>query len=131
MALLGRLHPVLVHFPIALVILAAMAEGVAVATRDSRWHFVAVANVRAGAFFAVLTAGAGWLLAQTPSIEPTPLLTWHRWLGTTGVVFTVVVALATRNVRRFRVLLFAAAALVAVTGHLGGLMVWGEDWFRF
>ena len=131
MALIGRLHPVLVHFPIALVILAAMAEGVAILTRDGRWHFVAIANVRAGAFFAVLTALAGWLLARTPSIEPTPLLTWHRWLGTTAATLTVIVALATRNVRVFRTVLFAAAALVAVTGHLGGLLVWGEDWFRF
>ena len=139
MALIGRLHPVLVHFPIALVILAAFAEGVAILARESRWHFVAIVNIRAGAFFAVVTTLAGWLLARTPSIEPTPLLTWHRWLGTMGATLAVVVALASgiasgasaRKIRVFRIVMFATAALVAVTGHLGGLMVWGTDWFHF
>jgi uncharacterized membrane protein len=42
MALVGRLHPVIVHFPIALVIVAATAEGAAAATGDRRWRTVAV-----------------------------------------------------------------------------------------
>ena len=30
----------------------------------------------------------------------------------------------------YRLTLFASAVLVAVTGHLGGLLVWGSDFFR-
>ena len=56
MALLGRLHPLLIHFPIALVIAAALAEGAATI--------------------------AGWRLALAPEMEASPLLEWHRWLGT-------------------------------------------------
>ena len=131
MALIGRLHPIIVHFPIALVIIAALAEGASMILRDARWHFVAVVNVRAGAFFAVLTALAGWLLAQSPTVELTPLLTWHRWVGITGVLLAVIGALSTSHARRFRAVLFVGAAFIGVTGHLGGLMVWGSDWFRF
>jgi uncharacterized membrane protein len=58
MALTGRLHPLLVHFPIALMLIAAVAELVSVTTRFPEWHMVAVANVRAGAAFAVASAGA-------------------------------------------------------------------------
>jgi uncharacterized membrane protein len=38
MALIGRLHPVLVHFPIALVLIAAVAEVVAMATGLWDWR---------------------------------------------------------------------------------------------
>jgi uncharacterized membrane protein len=36
MALIGRLHPVLVHFPIGLVLIAAVAEMVAMTTGRCR-----------------------------------------------------------------------------------------------
>jgi len=51
MALIGRLHPVLVHFPIGLVLIAAVAELVAITTGRGHRRVVAVANVRAGAVF--------------------------------------------------------------------------------
>ena len=84
MAFIGRLHPLLIHFPIALVVVAALAEFVAMVTADERWRTVAVANLRAGAGFALLAAVAGWRLALAPDMEASPLLEWHRWLGTMG-----------------------------------------------
>ena len=49
MALIGRLHPLLIHFPIALVIVAAAAESASVMTADARWRFLAIANLRTAA----------------------------------------------------------------------------------
>ena len=122
MALIGRLHPLLVHFPIGLVLIAAVAVG----------------NVRAGAVFAIGAAIAGWCLASSPGMETTSSLEWHRWLGTIAAVAVFGAALATAGVRGrsplalwvYRITLFWAAALVAVTGHLGGLLVWGADFLR-
>jgi len=45
-ALIGRLHPLLVHSPIGLVLIAAVAEVVAMATGLWDCRVVAVANVR-------------------------------------------------------------------------------------
>ena len=138
MALVGRLHPVIVHFPIALVILAAAAEGAAAATGDRRWRTVAVINLRAGAAFAVAAVIAGWRLASAPGVDSTPLLEWHRWLGAIAAISTVAAAMATSRVERlsirdlviYRLALFCAATCVAVTGHVGGLLVWGADFMR-
>lgn len=138
MALIGRLHPLLIHFPIALVLMAAAAEGAAILTGNEHWRTVAVVNVRAGAAFGLLAAVAGWWLASLPDFEKTPLLEWHRWLGTIGATITVVSALATFRIasRRsvelwtYRVSLFAAGLLVGLTGHLGGLLVWGPNFFH-
>jgi uncharacterized membrane protein len=137
MALIGRLHPLLVHFPIGLVLVAAVAEVVAVTTGREDWRVVAVANVRAGALFAIGAAIAGWRLASGPGIEATSSLEWHRWLGTFATVAVLGAALATAGVRGrpfavwvYRIALCWAAALIAVTGHLGGLLVWGADFLR-
>src|SRR5580765_2601172 len=138
MAFIGRLHLLLIHFPIALVIAAVAAEGVAAVTADDRWHMVAVRNIRAGAVFAALAAIAGWRLSLEMGMDALPLLEWHRWLGTLGGVVTLAAAIATAGVRSrsplgvrgYRIALFAAAALVAVTAHLGGQLVWGANFLR-
>ena len=51
------------------------------ATEFPEWHTVAVANVRASAAFAVVSAAAGWLLASSRIVEASPALEWHRWLA--------------------------------------------------
>ena len=138
MALIGRLHPLLVHFPIGLVLIAAVAEVVAMTTGLWDWRAVAVGNLRAGAVFAIGAAIAGWRLASSPGMEATSSLEWHQWLGTIAAVAVFGAALATACARGrspfalwvYRITLFWAAALVAVTGHLGGLLVWGADFLR-
>ena len=139
MALTGRVHPLLVHFPIALVLIAAVAELVSLTTQFPEWHMVAVANIRAGAAFAVASAGAGWILASSRIVEASPALEWHRWLGLAwaqsprsrpragdrrdGPTAEAAVAVIASR-------LFSAAGLVAVAGHFGAVLVWGADFLR-
>jgi uncharacterized membrane protein len=137
MALTGRLHPLLLHFPIALVLVAAAAELVATLTRRETWHVVAVVNVRAGAMFALATAIAGWLLASASVVDDVRVLEWHRWIGTAAVAATIGAALASAGIDRlstlrwvYRIALFWAAALVGITAHLGARLVWGADFLR-
>jgi uncharacterized membrane protein len=138
MTLTGHFHPLLVHFPIGLVLIAAVAELVAIVTGKEDWRVVAVTNVRAGAVFAGAAVLSGWLLAVSTVAADPSALAWHRWIGTTAAIVTLGAALATGNAERrslagrwlYHAALFGAAALVAVTGHLGGLLVWGADFLR-
>ena len=115
-----------------------MAELVATVTNFHEWRVVAVANLRAGAVLAVGAAVAGWLLASAPGVEASATLEWHRWLGTMAATATAAAAFATggadgRSERSrwiYRIALFGAAACVALTGHLGGILVWGADFLR-
>jgi uncharacterized membrane protein len=134
MALTGRFHPLLVHFPIALVLIATVAELVSLTTKFPEWHMVAVANIRAGAAFAVASAGAGWILASSRIVEASQSLEWHRYLGLMAALAAVAAALATgtidwqpRRLWLYRIALFSAAGLVAVAGHFGAVLVWGVD----
>jgi uncharacterized membrane protein len=138
MSLIGKLHPLLVHFPIALVLAAAGAEIGAIATQRANWRALALANLRIGAVMGAFTLIAGWVLATAPFVEATPSLALHRWTGVTAVAATIGAALASKRShvqsRRSRVVyrgaLFGAAVLVAIAGHLGAVLVWGPDFLR-
>ena len=74
-------------------------------------------------------------LASSAGIEPTSSLERHRWLGTIASIAVVGAALTIASARDrspfalwvYRIALFWSAALVAVTSHLRGLLVWGAD----
>jgi uncharacterized membrane protein len=135
MSLIGKLHPLLLHFPIGLVIMAAGAELLAILTHRAVWRAVATANLRAGAAMALLTAIAGWGLAAAPFVEASRLLEWHRWLGVSGATAAIGAALAStrldakprRLVLVYHAALFGSAALITIAGHLGGTLVWGVE----
>src|SRR3954467_4173245 len=138
MALIGRMHPLLIPFPVALLIAAAAAEAAAAVTRSARWHDAAVVNARAGAVFAALAVAAGWRLSLAPAMVGTPLLEWHKWTGAGCAALAAAAALAAwsgpgepRARRRvYQAALLGAAVMVAIAGHLGGQMVWGADFLR-
>ena len=138
MTLTGRLHPLLLHFPIALLVFAAVAEVAAMLTKHPAWHVAAIVNLRVGAALAVVTAITGWLMASTLDAGDVPALEWHRWIGVVTTVAVIGAALATAGDSRqsprlrwlYRIALFWAAVLVAVTGHLGAKLVWGADFLR-
>jgi uncharacterized membrane protein len=136
MTLAGRLHPLLVHFPIAFVLLAAASELAAMATRRPTWHVVARSTVRAGALASIAAAIAGWLLAGSPDAGTAIELEWHRWLAlgaTAGVVFAAAATAArTSTTGRwlYRAFLFASAAGIAIAAHIGARLVWGADFLH-
>jgi uncharacterized membrane protein len=138
LVLIGKLHPLLVHFPIALVLAAAGAEIVAIRTRRASWRVLAVANLRAGAAMGALALCAGWVLATAPFVEVTSSLTSHRWTGVAAEAAAIGAVLASarphvhshRSLVMYRGALFGAAVLVAIAGHLGAALVWGPDFLR-
>lgn len=77
LAWIGRIHPLLVHFPIAFFP-AALFTAIVGRRRPS---FAAPVQflVVAGGIFAPIAAGAGWLAGL--SAEPDAILAYHRWLG--------------------------------------------------
>ena len=73
----GRLHPMVVHFPIAFFP-AALITAIAGRRRPS---FAAPVQflVVTGGLFAPIAAAAGWLAGM--GADPESILTYHRWLG--------------------------------------------------
>lgn len=134
----ARLHPLVIHFPIALLIVGACLQvwgrwrpG---GSLDAIVRFLMAAGV-AGAAVAALS---GWLLAAQTRRPPElqTALAWHRWLGVAAVAVASLACVAAWQSepstawRRARtIVIVAAALLVAVAGHFGGMLVWGLDYF--
>ena len=134
----GRFHPLLVHFPIALLLLAAVLRAIEgrLSWFDSwnessyRWSRLVLAL---GALSAVASASTGWLLGAGGGYDGDSFL-WHQRLGI-GVAVVAVLALTVGSLpgRRWRraeaVLMTAAAVLLLPAGHLGASLTHGEGYF--
>jgi uncharacterized membrane protein len=73
----GRLHPAIVHFPIAFFP-AALVTAI-VGRRRPAFGAPVQFLVVAGGIFAVIATAAGWIAGL--SAEPDQVLSYHRWLG--------------------------------------------------
>lgn len=131
---LGPFHLLAVHFPVALLISAAIIEfcalhGSQVPTPSVRFC------VLVGAASALITAALGWIYASSGNGTRAPrILGLHRWIGTATAAWAVGTAFFSgreerRGVRTawFRAWLWFGAVLVAAEGHLGGMLVHGDD----
>jgi len=125
----GRLHPLLVHLPIGLVVILAVLEVAAL------WPRFKHANNSAGVILAfavpmaVLTVVCGWLLSLGGGYQA-GLLRWHKW---TGIATAAVCAVAglfylLKFKKAYRWSLAASMAVLLVAGHFGGSLTHGSDY---
>jgi uncharacterized membrane protein/mono/diheme cytochrome c family protein len=136
---LGKFHLLVLHFPIALVFAAVLAEALSVWRRSSVPSETVRFCLWLGALSAVPTACLGWLFAAGGNGSGSPqLLLAHRWLGTAASVWLVMTAAFTERdaLRRkrslkVRLLLIITSLMIALTAHLGGLLDRGSDFFDF
>jgi uncharacterized membrane protein/YHS domain-containing protein len=139
---LGRFHVLVVHFPVALLIVAALSELLALLLKSHRLADFTRFNLTLGAATAVAAAILGWLDAwgMHPTGERADLLLSHRWLGTGTALLATLTFLISwlvclvphpRLIHAYRIFVFATAILVAVAAHFGGRLVFGSDYFSW
>jgi uncharacterized membrane protein len=138
LAWLGKFHPPLTHFPIALLIAATVAEVLYIQTREALFDHAVRFSVWLGAGGAIAAAGLGWLFAGYRFVDDEWVMTAHRWAGTATALLAVCVLVLCERAntqpasrQSFRVVLFACAAFVAATGFLGGALLYGLDHFAW
>lgn len=137
MDLLGRLHPLMVHFPLALVIVAAMVELWRAMRRHDGPSPFAVTSVWFAAAGGVGAACSGWANASYGGESTSVDLFVHRWGGVAVAALLVALAITGTTASRaghtawsglWRMGLVLCAGVVAVVGHFGGNLVHGEGY---
>lgn len=121
-----KLHPATVHFPIALLLMAALTE-LAVIWRPAAGLTNAVRVMAwGGAAGAALAALFGWIHTGI-WLGGEATMQWHRWTGTGLAVIAPVAALFSAREHRlpFRVLIFAIAATLLAQGYWGAELAHG------
>jgi uncharacterized membrane protein len=131
---LGRLHPMAVHFPIALFLVALVAELLFAATQAALFRHALRFSLWCGAIGAVAATPLGWLFAASGATEEGWLLEAHRWAGTSAMLLGLVVLWIGERTERahngrllLRVSLALQALLIGTVGHLGGSLLYGFD----
>jgi len=135
--LFARMHPLVVHFPVAVIPMAAfIALTGAAFRRYDRWLPAIRWSLWVGAIVAPVAVISGWMLADIEGFRD-ETVQLHRWLGVAGLAFAWVSIMgvewaertANPHGRRIALLiLLAVAVLIGFVGHTGGELVYGKGY---
>ncbi|MBU2904710.1 DUF1549 domain-containing protein [Arenibacter algicola] len=133
--LLGRFHPLVVHFPIGLLVVALFLEFLTLGGKRKDLREGINWMVFLGAAFAVLAAVLGWLLRTHDDYEG-DLVLFHQNTGIATAVMAIVTGFLLRTTLKgkfdsylyYRFGLFATVLVLVVAGHLGANLTHGEDY---
>lgn len=130
----GHFHPVLVHLPIGMLILAFLmyffSKEKIKAMRQKSVAFIFL-WASLGAF---ISCAMGWALSQSGEYDEDTLI-FHQWLGiSTGILSAVLAYMAKfwsddeTMSKLFKPVLWITLILITLTGHLGGNLTHGSDY---
>lgn len=139
---LGSLHPVVVHFPIALVVTAALAEAAFSRSRNPAYGTASRFMLAVAAVFAIPAAAIGFAAATGKAVEPAvaSALSFHRILGVAAAVLTVLTAALAQTAGRggepwrvaiYRVFLLVTLVAMGATGHFGAIVTHGAAYLSW
>jgi len=123
----GHFHPVLVHLPIGMLLIAVIM-----------YFFASKKSVPYVFFWAFISAVfsclMGWALSQSGEYDENTLF-FHQWLGVAVAVLSGALAYMTAYwsqdaamARLIKPFLFVSVALITLTGHFGGNLTHGSDY---
>ena len=128
-ALLGRFHPMIVHFPISLLFVALLFEIITWKRKSNNYQPAIQLLIVVGAISSVVAVVFGLLLSSSGEYG-SEILPVHQWTGIATMVLSSITVIAgykqAHQVRR--TLLIITVIGVTVTGHYGALLTHGDDY---
>ena len=133
---LGRLHPMVVHFPLGLILFAAILELFTFGRFNSKLRPGIMICLVTGVITALISAAFGFLLATNEEYTGNTL-DLHQWSGIASAALGSVVLLLLLRLRKnprpatikvYRSLLFITAFGITVTGHFGASLTHGDEY---
>jgi len=129
----GRVHPLIIHFPIVVLIMAMVLEFFRFKERFSTeklYHDFTTYLWLTGALFAALTAIMGLFLSKEPGYDG-DTLQWHKWLGVSVVFISSIIYwfrdAAWYSQRIARSGAVATVLCLIIAGHYGADITHGEN----
>jgi uncharacterized membrane protein len=130
---LGRMHPLVLHFPIVILLLALVLEFFRFNTKYRHEEFYQVLTSGlwlSGLLFSALTIIMGLFLSQEGGYAGASL-SWHKWLGI-GMLFGAAAIYRSRNARWYTDRTAKACSLVTAfsllfAGHYGAVLTHGQN----
>jgi uncharacterized membrane protein/mono/diheme cytochrome c family protein len=128
--LIGHFHPVLVHLPIGILLLACLFQWLSAKGKYVSLQLATGISLFIGMLGAIASCVSGYLLSGSGDYDE-QLVSRHQWLGISVAVVAVVFYLLHYKKMLAKLQWWLAALLfllIIITGHLGGSLTHGEDY---
>jgi uncharacterized membrane protein len=129
----GRMHPLILHFPVVLVILYALTTliaGFRKENKDETYKNITDFLLLLCALSSVVTALAGLFLSREEGYDAEALL-WHKWSGAAISVFTLGWYYFSKQLQAKKIISFFTSAvaliLIIFAGHQGAGITHGQN----
>ncbi|WP_396590809.1 c-type cytochrome domain-containing protein [Allomuricauda sp. R78024] len=128
---LGNLHPLFVHLPIGILVLAFLMELYYYKKPAPKDNGTILFALGIGALSALFSIGSGWLLGDNGGYDE-ELLSRHRWIAVAFSVGALLLFFLKKSVsslakKSYFPVFVLVLILLTLTGHFGGSLTHGED----
>ena len=127
--ILGRLHPLVVHFPISLLWVGLLLECIAWRKKSDQFQSAIGVILWVGTITAALAVGLGFILINQDDYTGNTI-TIHQWSGIVTAILSglTLYAFISKESKSYRLLLFLTVLGVSFAGHYGAMLTHGEDY---
>jgi uncharacterized membrane protein len=129
--LIGHLHPALVHLPIGILLIALLMQWFARKEKYKALKLAVPVALLCGAITALFSSITGYVLSTTDEYDKT-LVTFHMWMGFATTLVSFMLYAKEKNPQfavNKKLLSIGLLVFVFVTGHLGGSLTHGSDYY--
>ena len=125
----GRLHPLVVHFPISLLWVGLLLECIAWRKKSDQFQSAIGVILWVGTITAALAVGLGFILINQDDYTGNTI-TIHQWSGIVTAILSglTLYAFISKESKSYRLLLFLTVLGVSFAGHYGAMLTHGEDY---
>jgi uncharacterized membrane protein/mono/diheme cytochrome c family protein len=128
---IGHFHPVVVHLPVGILLVALLLQWLSRREKYKSFRGAVPFLFLSGTIAAFVSCISGYFLSISDDYDES-LVNWHMWLAITLTFVSFVLYAKERNplfAVNKNLLSLAVLILVFVTGHLGGSLTHGSDYF--
>ncbi len=123
---IGRFHPVLVHLPVGILLLAALFIALSTSEKFQSLKSAISISLLFGMLSAIASCISGFLLSKTDSYDES-LLFKHQWFAIALAITSVIVYVLHLTNKPTKLIAVLMVVLITITGHLGGSITHGSD----
>lgn len=126
--LIGRFHPLLVHLPIGILLIAALFQLFALKPKYASMHAAISIALFWGMISAIVSCISGYLLSLSGDYDE-ELIDTHTWFAIATASISIIAYFFNRLENEFaKWVILLMVPLIIVTGHLGGSLTHGSDY---
>jgi uncharacterized membrane protein/mono/diheme cytochrome c family protein len=127
---IGRFHPLVVHLPIGILLIALLLHALSRKEKYKPLHHAVPLLILFGAFTALFSCITGYLLSGNDDYDET-LVSQHMWMGiaVTSVSFFLYFQFTSKPFSLYKNITAIVLLIgISITGHLGGSLTHGSDY---